>query len=116
LGKEFSGYAESLYSQIRLDPRADSRLGQLTFPQASETPELQLADLLVHITYRGYAEVIRAISVGRLASLPEELSLPVLDLMAGTKDELQDHNYQDGRCLLNQLAWIPKADRLAAGI
>jgi hypothetical protein len=46
LGKTFSGYAEALYSQIRLDPRADGRLGQITFPQASETPECSLRTYL----------------------------------------------------------------------
>lgn len=58
LDKQFAEYAQSLFAQIKTGPmRPDtnwtskSRLGDIAFPMASETPELQAADLFAHLSY-----------------------------------------------------------------
>jgi hypothetical protein len=66
--------------------------------------------------YRGLPEIVAAMSQTRFSALPEELRGPMLDLMAGTKDEQQDHVWQGKRCLLNNLLLVPEQDRIAAGL
>lgn len=58
LDRSFAGYARSLFAQIKTgerNPRSEWRtkwaLGGIDFPMATETPELQAADLLTHLTY-----------------------------------------------------------------
>src|ERR1700722_375064 len=58
LDTQFSEYARALFAKIKTQPsRPDtawesrSRLGDIAFPMASETPELQAADLFAHCTY-----------------------------------------------------------------
>jgi len=57
LDRTFSGYARALYAQIKTKKSArtewvtKSALGDILFPMASETAELQAADLLSHLTY-----------------------------------------------------------------
>jgi hypothetical protein len=54
LDRPFAGYAQELFKDIKNNPLAPlrERLGDPGFPQASETPQLQAADLVVHLTYR----------------------------------------------------------------
>lgn len=51
--RPFAGYAKELFKDIKADPIAPyrDRLGSISFPLAKETPQLQAADLLVHLTY-----------------------------------------------------------------
>lgn len=56
LDSTFSGYATALFKQMETpnehsDWQSRDRLGDPSFPKASETPQLQAADLLVHLTY-----------------------------------------------------------------
>jgi hypothetical protein len=47
LDRQFADYATDLFNSVK----ADVRLGDIQFPLAKETPQLQAADLLVHLTY-----------------------------------------------------------------
>jgi hypothetical protein len=58
LDRTFADYAGKLYAQIKTgekNPRSEWRtkwaLGDIDFPMAKETPQLQAADLLTHLTY-----------------------------------------------------------------
>ena len=55
LGKPFADYATALLSQTKSNPlpmHCKDRLGEASYPLAKETPQLQAADLLVHLTYQ----------------------------------------------------------------
>lgn len=55
LDSSFGGYAVDLFKQIkesRVRFAWKDKLGDLSLPQAKETPELQAADFLVHLTYQ----------------------------------------------------------------
>lgn len=62
LDKPFAGYATELFAQTKSDeyafPESDwktkDRLGDPSFPLAKETPQLQAADLFVHLAYQFY--------------------------------------------------------------
>jgi hypothetical protein len=58
LDRQFSEYARALFAKIKTEPprpwsewESKSRLGDIAFPMASETPELQASDLFAHLTY-----------------------------------------------------------------
>jgi Protein of unknown function (DUF3800) len=58
LDKQFSEYARALFAKIKIEPsrpysawESKPRLGDIAFPMASETPELQAADMFAHLTY-----------------------------------------------------------------
>lgn len=53
LGRPFAEYAAQMFRQIKADPTSPfvERIGALSFPLAKETPELQAADWLAHLTY-----------------------------------------------------------------
>jgi len=54
LGKPFSSYARQYFGEIRIHPdmaRTD-RMGDIHFPVAAETPQLQAADLLSYLMYQ----------------------------------------------------------------
>jgi hypothetical protein len=59
LDRPFGGYAASLLEEIKKNPfqiNCKERLGDPSFPRAKETPSLQAADLLVHLTYQHMLE------------------------------------------------------------
>lgn len=61
LDRTFSGYATELFSQIKdsgytVNWQTKKRLGNIAFPSAKETPQLQVADLFVHLTYLHFTE------------------------------------------------------------
>jgi len=61
LDTPFSGYARSLFQEFKTVPiplpdKFQERLGDIAFPMAKETPQLQAADLLVHLTYQHMLE------------------------------------------------------------
>lgn len=53
LDRPFAGYALAAYQELTggLAINGRDRLGEISFPKASETPELQTADLFVHMSY-----------------------------------------------------------------
>ena len=62
LDRPFAKYATSLYKIIKGAPRPDGnrdRLGEISFPMAKETPQLQAADLLTFLTYQHVIERIQ---------------------------------------------------------
>ena len=70
LGKTFSEYAEPLFAQIKQSSKqvnCKERLGDIGFPSAKETPELQVADFFVHLSYK---HMIEAHVNGRLGKAP----------------------------------------------
>jgi len=60
LASSFAGYAVQLMKQIQADPLAPyrDRIGSVSFPPAKDTPPLQAADLLSHLTYLDVQERI----------------------------------------------------------
>lgn len=54
IDRAYAGWATDLFAQMqRGDPRDwKERIGTIAFPLAKETPQLQAADLLVHLTYK----------------------------------------------------------------
>jgi hypothetical protein len=59
LDRPFGGYATSLLEEIKKNPfqiNCKERLGDPFYPRAKETPNLQAADLLVHLTYQHMLE------------------------------------------------------------
>jgi hypothetical protein len=95
LGHTFSGYALSLFEQAKSDSLTMFRdaLGDIDFPEAKHTPQLQAADLLVHLAYLYSLDMMRDSSWGKIQ--PTGLLKSVL---AGTLEQA-DHTYQDGECL-----------------
>lgn len=66
LDKQMFGWANALFSQIKCDPHhapewpEKKRLGDPAYPLASETPQLQAADFLVHLSYKHMLERLTA--------------------------------------------------------
>lgn len=106
LDRKFSEYARELFEQIstqsQLQPRPWStwnsvdRLGSPHFPLAKETPELQAADLLVHLTYQ---HILRWLEHGKAAEPCELLATCLANSISH-----EDHKYQDRECLEKHLA------------
>lgn len=115
LDRSFSNYANLLYKQIALDPGAESSLGNTGFPLAGETPQLQVADLLVHMMYLKYPEVVKAIHEGKTIRQMDAVTKAIFDMMRNSKSP-QDHKWQDRELMENHLARVPERERLAAGI
>jgi hypothetical protein len=99
LDRTFSGYAEALYKQAKADPFAPFReeLGDIAFPPAKATAQLQAADLLVHLSYQYALEMMKNNSWGKVQ--PQGL---LMDALAGTVDQ-GDHTFQDRQCLKETL-------------
>lgn len=99
LDRPFAEYARDMFARIKKKgytpawPTKD-RLGDPAFPQAKETPELQAADLLAHLTYKRAVECYEANS----------WNLPASGLLAtclrNTKDMKKYHIMQNKECLL----------------
>jgi hypothetical protein len=101
LNSQFSDYAKALFAQIKSKPLApDSewiskpRVGDITFPMASETPELQAADLLAHLTYLHMLERNKVKDWS-----PKPGGLLALCLR-NTRSWSKDHAYQDKTALV----------------
>jgi hypothetical protein len=70
-----------------------SRLGNLAFPMASETPELQAADLLAHLTY---LHMVERNKIKSWTAKPAGL----LALCLQNTRSRNDHGVQDRTCLI----------------
>jgi hypothetical protein len=101
LDRSFSGYAQTLFAKIKTDPpRAYSewtskyRLGDILFPMASETPELQAADLFAHLTYIHMRE---RDSLRNTQAKPSEM----LRLCVKNQRSQMDNGCMDKACILS---------------
>jgi hypothetical protein len=95
LDRPFAEYATALFKQIEAttapqidDPRLESnalreRLGTFAFPQAKKTPQLQVADFLVNLTYH---HVIKAGSAIETASPLPLLAKCIKNVKVGAED------------------------------
>jgi len=98
LGTEFSEYAEALFAQIKTgshSPHSEwtskSRLGDITFPVASETPELQAADLFAHLSYLHMLERLKSGSLKDCTvEVPEMLALCLKNRRSEKDNACQD--------------------------
>ena len=107
IDKQFAEYAVTLFKQIietTSKPRAFStwksrdRLGKALFPLASETAQLQAADLLVHISYRMMDDWRTTGKTGQSPIFIYEL----LEFCLANMRKKGDHVYQD-KALLQQM-------------
>jgi Protein of unknown function (DUF3800) len=109
LDRPFAEYAQALFAQIKTtQPRPDSewtsksRLGDISFPMASETPELQAADLLAHLTYLHMVERNRLNDWGVKPG-------GLLALCLHNSRSQRDHAYQNRKAIMET---FEKARRL----
>lgn len=91
LDRTFSAYAAELYQKAKSNPdwRFKEQMGDISFPEAKSTSQLQAADLLVHLTYQYALTMIERHSWGELPPGPL-----LADAIAGTVHPL-DHSYMD---------------------
>jgi hypothetical protein len=98
LDRPFAKYATSLYRIIKEAPRPDGnrdRLGEIAFPLAKETPQLQAADLLTYLTYEHVTERLHA----------NDWSVPPKSLLAQclANGQMDEQAYFDRACLQSSL-------------
>lgn len=99
LDRTFGDYAAALFRLVKAKNKDDSRLewskknrlGDISFPMASETPELQAADLLAYLTYLHFLERIKANKALKPTGL---LALCLVNIRSQ-----DDHGFQDRTCL-----------------
>lgn len=101
LNAEFSQYAKALFAHIketRLENpaslwRSKHRLGDIAFRLAKETPAMQAADLLAHLSWQRMRE----------CAATNEWDIPASELLAlclkNTRSP-RDHGYQNGNAML----------------
>jgi len=108
LDRPFAGYAKELFKQMKSRSREDSdwktkdRLGEPSFPLASQTPQLQAADLLVHLTYHHMLERHEA----------QDWKVQPSGLLRHCLRNLRsrdDHAFQSKECLAQTLELLRKA-------
>ncbi|MGD0793695.1 MAG: hypothetical protein ABR920_18180, partial [Terriglobales bacterium] len=108
LDRPFAGYAKELFKQMKSQSREDSdwktkdRLGKPSFPLASQTPQLQAADLLVHLTYQHMLERHKA---QNWKVQPSGLLRQCLRNLRSR----EDHAFQNKECLGQTLELLRKA-------
>lgn len=96
LDRPFAGYARWMFSKIKTDMRysekwkSKSRLGDPAFPLAAETPQLQAADLLVHLTYLRMEDIQEHKST--FAAPPQGI---LAICLKRTRNFAKDHYYQN---------------------
>lgn len=99
LDRPFADYAIALFRQIK--EQADNplttwdtkdRLGDAAFPLASETPQLQAADLFVHLSYQ---HMLERHAAGNWDVMPTGM---LLDCIKNVR-ALEDLRFQDKACL-----------------
>jgi hypothetical protein len=114
LDRKFSEYARALFAKIKTDPHrpdtewpSKSRLGEIAFPMASETPELQAADLFAHCTYLHMLERMKQKKTLRDSSLKPA---GMLALCLKNSRSQRDNACMDKSCII---ATFEKARQLA---
>jgi hypothetical protein len=102
IDKQFSEYAVAVFKELakhasvnRLEQARDwktsDRLGDPIFPKAAETPQLQAADLLVHVRYLQLTSPDRA-------NPPAQVGRILRGCLANSR-ATSDHVFQDRECL-----------------
>jgi len=99
LGRAFADYARILLKEIREHPESPfrERLGQDSYPLAKDTPGLQAADLLAHLTYLDMQE---RVSKNSWDSSPS----PLLRTCLVNARRGDDFFYYDDECIEGTLA------------
>jgi hypothetical protein len=98
LDRPFAEYARAMFARIKTDGKhskaweSKRRLGDPSFPMAKETPELQAADLLAHLTYQHMTERYAA---NNFMVAPKGL----LAICLKNTRKKKNHNYQNLECL-----------------
>lgn len=102
LDRPFSKYATGLYSTLSGWPHHPyhEHFGDISFPLAKDTPALQAADLLVHLTYLHMLDRMKA---GNWYVIPSE----VVRILNANVRERADLCYQDEQCIRETLRTIP---------
>jgi hypothetical protein len=102
LGRPFAQYATGLYSNLRDNQQYPyrERFGDISFPLAKETPELQAADLLAHMTYLHMLSCVK--SKHWYVNPPE-----VVRILHRNLRNAGDLVCQDERCIRETLKLIP---------
>jgi hypothetical protein len=108
LNTQFAEYAVALFEQIVDNPppkdsaistwKSRDRLGIPLFPLATETAQLQAADMLVHLTYRMLEDWRTSGKIGQSPAYIYEF----LELSLANMRDKRDHVYQD-KPLLQQM-------------
>jgi hypothetical protein len=106
LGTPLAEYASKLIADLEENSSTVSRerIGDLTFPKASETPQLQAADFLSHLTY---LHMLERMKTGNWYLRPG----PVLETLLQRLQELDDCVFYDKDCIRGALNTIPVQDR-----
>lgn len=100
--RPFAGYAAEMFRQTKEFPvphsewKTKDRLGDPSFPLASETPQLQAADLLVHVAYLHLSKMLAAGAKTIQAS-------PLFKECLRNARSVEDHGYQDRTRLIETL-------------
>lgn len=119
LERTFSEYARALFAQIKTSPSnphsewtSKSRLGDITFPLASETPELQAADLFAHLSYLHMLDRLKSGSLkDQNVEVPEMLSLCLKNRRSVKDNACQDADeliatFEKARALSRKLGHV----------
>jgi hypothetical protein len=103
LGNSFSKSALWLFHYIKTRPSAPyvARLGDIAFPLAKETPQLQAADLLSYLTYE---HMLERMLTGDWESYPNRT---ILKSIIQNRIVREDTVYLDKKCMTGALAQIP---------
>ena len=104
LDRHFSEYARALFAKIKTDPprphsnwTSKSRLGDVVFPMASETPGLQAADLFAHLSYLHMLERMKQEKTLRHSKLKP---LTMLALCLKNSRSQRDNAAMDRDCII----------------
>jgi hypothetical protein len=99
------GYARSLFEELKNNPDHDysERMGTIAFPQAKDTPAMQVADLLSYLTYQQMLEGARTMN---LRTVP-----PVMRALISRRREARDLSFQDENLLRQTIRMIPIEQR-----
>jgi hypothetical protein len=113
--RPFAGYATALFKQVKAQLAKGSyphsqwhskgRLGDANFPLASETPQLQAADMFVHLTYQHALERHAA----------NDWSVAPSDILSNCLSNTlsrEDHVFQDKECLEKIIETAKEESRL----
>ncbi len=113
LNSQFADFALALFRKIKTDPprphstwTAKSRLGNIDFPLASETPALQAADLFAHLTYLHMLDRMKHSSLKNSAWKMSEM----LELCLKNRRSQNDNACQDRDAII---ATFEKASAMA---
>jgi hypothetical protein len=102
LDRPFAAFAGQLYGMLKTRPghQYQNRFGDISFPMAKETPALQAADLLSHLTY---LDMLERVTGEHWTGEPSDIVKVLLTNIRDPKDVC----YQNERCMRETLGLIP---------